>query len=132
MSGRRPGFDRERVNVAFHKIIDGGVDEAVPGHREHAAKRLGHDANPKMTLTSRGAGVSRMEMTFVFHDELYRGKAQLQAFAKALRPIGRGPTHGAGGPDGAAVDGESAAGFALLLSHRTCGNMNTIVAGVMP
>jgi len=125
MSARRQRLDGKRMNVVLQKIIDGRVDQPVPGHRRYSSKRFRHDPYPKMTLPARGAGVACVQVTLIRHAELGGRKAALQSFAKALRSIGYDPAHDVGGA-------ASCTGFVLPLSHSTCGNMKSMVAGVIP
>ena len=116
------------MDIALQKIIDGGVDQPVPGHGGDPAKRFGHDPNSKVALAPARAGMACMQVTFILHRKLRGIKAFLQSFTQTLRANG---CHTPGGSDGAAVGGPRPV-FVLLLSHRTCGNMKIIVAGVIP
>ena len=76
------------MNVAFHQIIDGGVDQAVARHCRYAAKCLGDDSNAKMTVATGCARVPGMQVAFVLDAELDGSEAALEALAQALRAIG--------------------------------------------
>lgn len=128
----RQRFNRERMDIALQEIIDCGVDQPVPGDRGNPSKRLGHDPYAKVAKTARRAGMAFMQMTIVLHAKLGRGKAALQSFSQALRATGCELTHIPGRSGGADVGADSTVGFTLPLSHSTCGNMKSIVAGVIP
>lgn len=108
----------------------------MPSHGGDPAKRFGHDPNSKVALAPLRAGMACMQVTFILHRKLGGIKAFLQSFTQTLRATGCGLIrcrliHCPGGSDGAAVGGPRPV-FVLLLSHRTCGNMKIIVAGVIP
>jgi len=108
----------------------------MPSHGGDAAKRFGHDPNSKVALAPLRAGMACMQVTVILHSKLGGIKAFLQSCTQTLRATGCGLircglVHRLGGSDGAAVGGPRLV-FVLLLSHRTCGNMKIIVAGVIP
>jgi len=112
----------------------------MPSHGGDPAKRFGHDSHSKVALAPLRAGMACMQVTFILHRKLGRIKAFLQSCTQTLSATGcgsirygfrRGLIHRPGGSDGAAVGGPRPV-FVLLLSHRTCGNMKIIVAGVIP
>jgi len=124
------------MDIALQQIIDSGVDQPVPSHGGDPAKRFRHDPNSKVALAPARAGMACMQVTFILHVELGGIKAFLQSFTQNFRANGCGSIrcaliHAPGGSDGAAV-GAPRPAFVLPLSHRTCGNMKIIVAGVIP
>src|ERR1700730_5554287 len=86
-------LDRQRVNVGFHQVADGGVHQTVTRHRGYAAERLGHDGYAEVTVAPRRPLVAGVQVTLVLNHQERWGKTRLQAPPQALFAAGRRLIH---------------------------------------
>src|SRR5258707_6885333 len=78
-SVRRQCFYGERMNVGFHEVVDGGIDQPVAGDGGHPAKRLCNDSHPEMALAAGCTGIALVQITFILDATLSWSKASLQS-----------------------------------------------------
>src|SRR3981081_1320478 len=89
LGGRwRRCLDRQRVDVGFQQIADGGVHQTVTPERGYAAKLLGDNGDAEMTVATGCPRVACVQMALVLDHQERRGKMRLQAPAQALFAAG--------------------------------------------
>src|SRR6202011_5247812 len=81
-------LDRERVDVGFQQIADGGVHQTVAPERGYAAERLGDNGDAEMAVATGCPRMARVQVALVLYHQERRGKMRLQAPAQALFAAG--------------------------------------------
>ena len=67
------------MDVGLHQVVDGRIDQPVPGHRGYAAEGLGDDGDPEMAVAARRPRMAGMQMALVLDDQQRGRKTVLQA-----------------------------------------------------
>jgi len=85
---RGAGFDGEGVDVGFHEIPDGVVNEPMSFQRRKPGKFVRDQRHPEVPLAIPGTGVAGMQMALIFNFKRVDPEGPAQAAVDLCNPVG--------------------------------------------